>query len=102
MENLVQPLLEESTLWVPEVTGAVVIFVVFIILAKIMKRIIIKAAERLKFDKNNPGQRLSPLVLIIRGHQLAKGCIIFEHFLKVFYEQLHSDGGELAGRPYCI
>ena len=37
MENLVQYLLDEATLWVPRVIGVVVIFVVFFILAKIMK-----------------------------------------------------------------
>ena len=77
MENLVQTLLEESTLWVPEVIGAVVIFVVFIILAKIMKRIITKAAERLKLDNNLTSlfARTSSITLIIFGFVTALGTL---------------------------
>ena len=52
MEKIVQYLLDEATLWVPRAIGVVVIFVVFFILTKIIKRIINSAAERLKFDVN--------------------------------------------------
>ena len=52
MEKIVQYLLDEATLWVPRAIGVVVIFVVFFILTKIIKRIITSAAERLKFDVN--------------------------------------------------
>ncbi len=52
MEKIVQYLLDEATLWVPRAIGVVVIFVVFFILTKIIKRIITSAAERSKFDVN--------------------------------------------------
>jgi len=52
MENLVQYLLDEASLWVPKVIGVAVILVVFFILFKIIKRIITSAAERLKFDRD--------------------------------------------------
>ena len=52
MEKIVQYLLDEATLWVPRAIGVVVIFVVFFILTKIIKRMITRAAVRLKFDGN--------------------------------------------------
>jgi small-conductance mechanosensitive channel len=52
MEKILQYLFVEATLWVPRAIGVVVIFVVFFILTKIIKRIITSAAERLKFDVN--------------------------------------------------
>lgn len=77
MENLVQTLLEEVTLWMPRVIGVVVIFVVFFILAKIIKRIITKAAERLKFDGNLTSllARTSSITLIIFGFVTALGTL---------------------------
>jgi len=77
MENLVQTLLDEATLWVPRVIGVVVIFVVFFILAKIIKRIITKAAERLKFDRNLTSllARTSSITLIIFGFVTALGTL---------------------------
>ena len=72
-----QTLLEEATLWVPRVIGAVVIFAVFFILAKIIKRIITKAAERLKFDRNLTSilARTSNITLIIFGSVTALGTL---------------------------
>ncbi len=52
MEKLVQHMLDEATLWGPRLIGVVVIFIVFFIFAKIAKRFITSAAERLKFDGN--------------------------------------------------
>ena len=77
MENLVQYLLDEATLWVPRVIGVVVIFVVFFILAKIIKRIIISAAERLKFDGNLTSllARTSSIALMIFGFVTALGTL---------------------------
>jgi len=74
---LVQTLLEEATFWVPRVIGVVVIFVVFFILAKIIKRIITKAAERLKIDSNLTSllARTSSITLIIFGFVTALGTI---------------------------
>jgi hypothetical protein len=52
MNNIVQTLIEHTTLWAPRVGGSIVIFIVFFILAKIIKRIIIKGTERLQLDRN--------------------------------------------------
>jgi len=52
VDNIIQNLLEEATLWVPKLIGVVLIFIVFFVLAKIIKGIINSGAERLKFDGN--------------------------------------------------
>ena len=77
MENLVQYLRDESTLWVPRVIEVVVIFVVFFILAKIIKRIITKNAERLKLDRSLTSllARTSSIILIIFGIVTALGTL---------------------------
>jgi len=77
MEKLVQYLLDEATLWVPRAIGVVLIFVVFYILAKIIKRIITSAAERLKFDKNLTSLfvRTSNITLMIFGFVTALGTL---------------------------
>ena len=77
MEKLVQYLLDETTLWAPRVIGVAVIFVVFFILAKIAKRIITSAAERLKFDANLTLllSRTSSITLIIFGFVTALGTL---------------------------
>ena len=77
MEDLVQTLLEESTLWVPRVIGVVVIFIIFFILKTIVKRIITKAADRLKFDRNLTSllTRTSIVTLIIFGIVTALGTL---------------------------
>ena len=77
MENLVQYLLGGATLWVPRVIGVVVIFVGFYILAKIIKRIITSAAERLKFDGNLTLliSRASSTALMIFGFITALGTL---------------------------
>jgi len=77
VEKLVQYLLDETTLWAPRVIGVAVIFVVFFILAKIAKRIITSAAERLKFDANLTLllSRTSSITLIIFGFVTALGTL---------------------------
>ena len=77
MENLVQTLLDEAILWAPRAIGVVVILLVFYILAKIIKRIITKAAERLKFDRNLTSllSRTSSITLIIFGFVTALGTL---------------------------
>jgi len=77
VENLVHILLERALLWVPKVIGVVVIFVAFFILAKIVKRMITKAAERSKFDENLTSlfTRTSSITLIIFGFVTAIGTL---------------------------
>ena len=69
MENIWQMMLEETTLWIPRVSGVVVVIIAFIILTKILKRVIIKSAERLKLDTNLTSlfARTSSITLIIFG-----------------------------------
>ena len=77
MEKLIQFLLDEATLWAPRLIGAAVIIVVFFILAKIAKRIIIRAAERSKFGGNLTLllSRTSSITLIIFGFITALGTL---------------------------
>jgi len=77
MENIVQILLEEATSWVPKVGGVVVIFVVFFILARIIKRIITTNAERLRLDRSLTSllARTSSITLIIFGTVTALGIL---------------------------
>ncbi len=77
MENLFQFLLDEATLWVPKVAGVIVIIVIFVVLSKIIKRIITSAADRLKFDKNLASllARTSSITLTIFGLVTALGTL---------------------------
>lgn len=77
MENIVQTLLAETSLWLPKVVGVVVIFVVFFILAKIIKRIITNNAERLRLDRSLTSllARTSSITLIIFGTVTALGTL---------------------------
>ena len=77
MENIVQTLIEHITLWAPRVGGVIVIFLVFLILAKVMKRIITKATQRLQLDRHIISllARSSSITLIIFGFITALGTI---------------------------
>lgn len=77
MENLAQYLLDETILWMPRIIGVVVILVAFFILAKIVKRIIFSAAERLKLDSNLTSllARTSNITLMIFGFITALGTL---------------------------
>ncbi len=77
MEKLLQYFLDEATLWAPRVIGVIVILVVFFTLAKIIKRVITRAAERLKFDENLTLllARTSSITLIIFGFITALGTL---------------------------
>ena len=77
MKILAQYLLGAATLWVPKVIGVVLIFVVFFVLAKMMKRIITGAAERLEVDGNLALllARTSSITLIILGFVTALGTL---------------------------
>ena len=77
MENIVQTLIEHTTLWAPRVGGSIVIFIVFFILAKILKRIIIKGTERLQLDRHLILllARTGSITLIIFGFITALGTL---------------------------
>ena len=77
MENIVQTLIEHTTLWAPRVGGVILIFLVFLILAKVIKRIITNNADRLKLDRNLILllARTSSITLIIIGFITALGTL---------------------------
>jgi small-conductance mechanosensitive channel len=77
VEELAQYLLDETALWAPKVVGVIVIFVVFFILAKIIKKIITSASERLEIDGNVTSllARASSVTLIIFGVVTALGTL---------------------------
>ena len=77
MENIVQTLIEHTTLWAPRVGGVILIFLVFLILAKVIKRIITNNADRLKLDRNLILllARTSSITLIIFGFITALGTL---------------------------
>ena len=72
-----QTLIEQTTLWAPRVGVVIVVFLVFFILAKIIKRIITNNAERLKLDRNLTSllARTSSITLIIFGIVTALGTL---------------------------
>ena len=77
MENLVQILLEDATLWAPKIVGVIVIFIVFYVLSKIIKKVIINATEKMKFEKNITSllARTSSITLLIFGIVTALGTL---------------------------
>lgn len=76
-QELVQYLLDQATVWAPKVIGVAVIFVVFFVLAKMMKRVVGGAAKRLKFDNNLTVLfvRASNIALMIFGFVTALGTL---------------------------
>ena len=77
MENIIQILFDETTLWVPRVGGFVVIILVFYVLLKLLKSAIIKGCERLKLDSHLTSllARTSSITLIIFGFVTALGTL---------------------------
>ncbi len=77
MGNIVQNLIEQTNLWAPRVVGGIVVFLVFFILAKIIKRIITNNANRLKLDRNLTSllARTSSITIIIFGIVTALGTL---------------------------
>lgn len=77
MGNIIQTLIEQTTLLAPRVGGVILIFLVFFIFAKIIKKLITKNAKRLKLDKNLSLllARTSSISLIIFGLITALGTL---------------------------
>ncbi|VAW65144.1 hypothetical protein MNBD_GAMMA10-2625 [hydrothermal vent metagenome] len=77
MENVWNLLFAQITLWTPRVIGAVVIFLVFFILSKLIRKLITTTAERLKLDKNISSllARMSNVTLVIFGIITALGTL---------------------------
>ncbi len=64
-----QMLMEEAALWLPKMIGVILIAVVFFAAAKIIRRLIVKAAERLQFEGNLVSllARTSNVIIIVIG-----------------------------------
>ena len=77
MENIIQILLDKTTLWMPRVGGSVAIILVFIALSKLIKSAITKGCERLKLDSHLTLllARTSRITLIIFGFVTALGTL---------------------------
>ncbi len=77
MEKLEQYFIDQAALWAPRVMGVVLIFIVFFILGKIIKRLITRTATRLEFDVNLTKlfARTSNVTLIIFGFVTALGTL---------------------------
>ena len=77
MDTIIPALREGATHWVPRVAIVVLIFVVFLILAKIIKTIIRNSAKRLKLDGTLTSlfARTSSITLIIFGVVTALGTL---------------------------
>ena len=77
MENIIQILFDETTLWVPRVGGFVVIILVFYVLLKLLKSAITKGCERLKLESHLTSllARTSSITLIIFGFVTALGTL---------------------------
>ena len=77
MDNIIAALREGATHWVPKVAIVVLIFIVFLILAKIIKTTITNSAKRLKLDGTLTSlfARTSSITLIIFGVVTALGTL---------------------------
>ena len=77
MENITQYLVEEASHWGPKIAGALLILVVFYILTKVTKQLIISSAQRLKLDKHLTTLliRTSRITLMIFGFISAFGTL---------------------------
>ncbi len=77
METLGQRLLEETALWLPRIGGVAVVLLTFLILAKVMKRIITEGADRMKLDQHLTAllARTTSATLIVFGFVTALGTL---------------------------
>ena len=77
MDNLVEYLLNETTIWMPRLIGVIVILLTVFILSKILKRIISTTAKKLNLDRNITYliARTSNITLITFGFVTALGTL---------------------------
>ncbi len=77
MDNIIAALREGAIAWVPKVALVVLIFIVFLILAKIIKTTITNSAKRLKLDGTLTSlfARTSSITLIVFGVVTALGTL---------------------------
>ncbi len=77
MNGWIDFLTEQTTIWLPKLLGVVLIFVVFFVLSKIIKKLITSAAQRLNFNDNLTllFARTSRIVLMVFGLITALGTL---------------------------
>jgi len=77
MEDLITLIINEAELWLPKLTSVAFIIIVFYILAKIVKRIIIKASTRLNIDQHLSLliARAARITIIVFGLATALGTL---------------------------
>lgn len=77
IDRIIQFLLDGTIYWIPKVGGALLIFIVFYILAFISKKTINKTSKRIKLDSHIISliARLSSITLIILGLVTALGTL---------------------------
>jgi len=70
-------LLEKSILWLPKLVGVVFVIVIFVLLSRLAKNIIIKISKKLELDPNlaNFFARTSKITLVIFGLVTALGTL---------------------------
>ena len=99
VENLVQYLLDEGTVWLPRMIGVVAILITFYVISKVLKRIIITAAGRLELDQNLIAlfARVSSVMVMIFGFVTALGTVGVD--VSALVAGLGDDLGYLAKLP---
>ncbi len=77
MDNIQQIILNEATLWLPRAGGVIITILVFFVLSKLIKAVIIKTSERLKVDSHITSllARSSNITLIIFAFVTALGTL---------------------------
>ncbi len=77
MNTILQSIADKTTIWAPKLIGVVLILLIFIILAKIIKKLIKSAAKRLNLDDNISllFARSSTITLTIFGLITALGTL---------------------------
>ena len=75
--KITDQLLNESMIWLPKLAAVLFIFVLFFILSKFVKRLIIKVAEKLNFDPHLTKffAQISKIVLMVLGLITALGTV---------------------------
>lgn len=77
MENIIALLTEQASLWTPMLGSVLLIILIFYILAKISRRLILKTSERLKIDTSLSLliARAARVTIIIFGFATALGTL---------------------------
>ncbi|MDH5326456.1 MAG: mechanosensitive ion channel [Gammaproteobacteria bacterium] len=77
MDKVLQTLLDQATLWVPRMGGAVAVVLIFFVISKFIKTAINKGSERIDFDRHLAAflARVSGITVVIIGFVTALGTL---------------------------